>query len=72
MSAKDNKPNGPRLIPIPQFNDYHPDPSPAAIRWMIHTNKDGFLECVVRRGRRILIDEDAYYRWLRRLNPGWQ
>ena len=55
-----------RLIPVSKFNDYHPDPSPAAIRWMIYINKDGFEECVVRRGRRILIDEEAYFKWLDR------
>ena len=53
-----------RLIPVSKFNDYHPDPSPSAIRWMIFTNKDGFEECVVRRGRRVLIDEEAYFKWL--------
>jgi hypothetical protein len=53
-----------RLIPIPKFNDYHPDPTPAAIRWMIFTNKDGFNRCVVRRGRRVLIDELEYFNWL--------
>lgn len=53
-----------RLIPIPKFNDYHPDPSPAALRWLVFTNKDGFESCVVRRGRRVLIDEAAYFEWL--------
>jgi hypothetical protein len=53
-----------RLLPIPQFNQYHPDPSPAALRWLIFTNKDGFDRCVVRRGRRVLIDENEYFHWL--------
>ncbi len=53
-----------RLIPVSKFNDYHPDPTPGAIRWMIFTNKDGFEVCVVRRGRRVLIDEEAYFKWL--------
>ena len=53
-----------RLIPVAQFNKFHPDPSPAALRWMIFTNKNGFERCVVRRGRRVLIDEREYFRWL--------
>ncbi len=57
-----------RLIPVPQFNQFHPDPTPAAIRWMIFTNKDGFNRCVVRRGRRVLIDEAEYFRWLDETN----
>jgi hypothetical protein len=57
-----------RLIPVPQFNKYHPDPTPAAIRWMIYTNKNGFKRCIVRRGHRVLIDEDEYFRWLAEQN----
>ena len=53
-----------RLIPVPQFNKYHPDPSPAALRWLIFCNRDGFSKCVVRRGRRVLIDEVKYFEWL--------
>lgn len=57
-----------RLIPVPHFNQFHPDPTPAALRWMIFTNKDGFNRCVVRRGRRVLIDEAEYFRWLDETN----
>ena len=57
-----------RLIPVPRFNDYHPDPSPAALRWLIFSNKDGFDACVVRRGRRVLIDETAYFEWIESQN----
>lgn len=53
-----------RLIPVSQFNKYHPDPSIAALRWLIFTNKDGFCSCVVRRGRRVLIDELRYFTWI--------
>ena len=53
-----------RLIPIPHFNKYHPDPSPASLRWLVYTNKNDFGRCVVRRGRRILIDEEQYFKWL--------
>lgn len=53
-----------RLLPVAQFNKYHPDPTPAALRWMIFTNQNGFERCVIRRGRRVLIDEAEYFRWL--------
>ena len=53
-----------RLIPVPKFNEYHPDPTPAALRWMIFTNKNDFNRCIVRRGKRVLIDEIEYFRWL--------
>ena len=64
MSHEDQEGKVRRLIPVPQFNKYHPDPTPAALRWLIFTNKDGFLCCVVRRGRRVLIDEEAYFQGL--------
>ena len=54
-----------RLIPVVQFNKYYPDPTPAALRWLIFKNVDGFRRCVVRRGRRVLIDETEYFRWVR-------
>jgi hypothetical protein len=63
--AEEKKSHGVRrLIPVPKFNDYHPDPTPAAIRYLVFTNKDGFCRCVVRRGRRVLIDEEQYFAWL--------
>lgn len=57
-----------RLIPIPDFNKFHPDPTPAAIRWMIFKNKNDFKRCIVRRGHRVLIDELEYFRWLKEQN----
>ena len=68
MGAHSEEKNIRRLIPVPRFNDFHPDPSPAALRWMIFTNKNGFDCCIVRRGRRILIDEVEYFKWLDRNN----
>ena len=53
-----------KLIPVPEFNKHHPDPTPSALRWLIFTNKNGFSRCVVRRGHRVLIDEAEYFRWL--------
>ena len=52
-----------RLILVPRFNNYHPDPTPGALRWMIFMNKNNFNRCIVRRGKRILIDEVEYFKW---------
>jgi hypothetical protein len=53
-----------RLIPLSKFNQYHPDPTVPALRWLVQTNRDGFNRCIVRRARRILIDEQEYFRWV--------
>ena len=36
----------------------------AGLRWLIFTNPDQFNSCLIRIGRRILIDEPALCRWL--------
>ena len=53
-----------RLIPLVYFNKYYPDPTPSALRWLMFKDVDGFRRCVVRRGRRVLIDKGEYFRWL--------
>lgn len=65
-TAINNQSEPRRLIPVARFNDYYPDPTVGALRWMIHINKDGISECVVRRGNRVLIDELKYFAWLER------
>lgn len=57
-----------RLIPVARFGEYYPDPTPSALRWLIYANVRGFRRCVVRRGRRVLIDEGEYFRWLEEQN----
>ena len=54
----------PNLIPLSKFNEYFPDPTVPALRWLVFTNRDNFHRCVVRRSRRILIDVQEYFRWL--------
>ena len=58
-----------RFYTFKQWSDEKGDPSEGALRWMHHTNKDGFSdECVMRRGRRVLISEENYYQWLEKIN----
>ena len=52
------------LITVQQFCRKHPWPSESGLRWLIFNAKsNGFDKCVVRIGRRVLIDEQAFFRW---------
>ncbi len=58
-----------RLIPLLRFNDFYPDPSVKALRWLRFTNQNNFNEeCVVLRGRRVLICEESYFNWIAKYN----
>jgi len=55
-----------RLIPVTQWSKYHPWPPVGGLRHLIfYATKNGF-EAVIRRcGRRVLIDEAAFFDWAR-------
>ncbi len=54
-----------RLIPVTQWKDYHPWPPIGGLRHLIFYEKtNGFNLCVVRLGRRVLIDEDKFFEWV--------
>ncbi|HBH25845.1 MAG TPA: hypothetical protein DDX54_00355 [Rhodospirillaceae bacterium] len=53
-----------RLIPVTQWNDHHAWPPQGGLRHLIfHANTNGFDTCVRRVGRRVLIDEAAFFVW---------
>ena len=53
-----------REIPLSQWNLFHTDPSVPALRMMWHRRKEnGFEDVVTRRGKRLLILEDNYFKW---------
>lgn len=53
-----------RLIPVTKWNDYHIYPPIGGLRHLIFYEKtNGFDHCIVRIGRRVLIDEDKYFEW---------
>jgi hypothetical protein len=53
-----------RLIPVPEWNDFHPWPTERALRHYIFDRAtNGFDACIVRRGRRVLIDEAKFFEW---------
>jgi hypothetical protein len=52
------------LITVQQFTRKYPWPSEGGLRWLIFNAKqNGFARCVVRIGRRVLIDEKAFVKW---------
>jgi len=54
-----------RLIPVPKWNDYHPWPTSAGLRYLIfHASKNGFDSAITRVNRRVLIDEQAFFEWV--------
>ena len=57
-----------KLIPLTQWQDHHPYPSTAGLRWLVFNEKtNGFHKAVKRIGRRVLIDEQAYFEWVENL-----
>lgn len=56
-----------RLIPVKEWSEFYPWPSEGGLRHLIfHAQKNGFKECIVRVGRRVLIDEDKFHQWARK------
>ena len=53
-----------RLIPVTKWNNFHSWPPIGGLRHLIfYEKKNGFDSCVVRVGRRVLIDESAFFKW---------
>lgn len=54
-----------KFIPVSKWQDYHPWPAIGGLRHLIfHSKTNGFDQVIVRAGRRILIDEKAFFEWL--------
>jgi hypothetical protein len=54
-----------RLITVPDWPKYHPWPSQAGLRYLIfHATRNGFVTAIRRCGRRVLIDEAAFFAWV--------
>jgi hypothetical protein len=59
-----------RLIPVTKWGEYHPWPPIGGLRHLIfHAETNGFASCIVRVGRRILIDEGKFFAWARGSEP---
>lgn len=52
-----------RLIPVTEWNKYHPWPPPGGLRHLIfHSETNGFKNAFRRVGRRVLVDENEFFR----------
>lgn len=55
-----------RIIPLTKWNDYHPWPPIGGLRHLVHHSKtNGFDAVLVRVGSRVLIDERAFFEWVK-------
>ncbi len=53
-----------RLIPVTKWNDFHSWPPIGGLRHLIFYEKtNGFSHCILRIGRRVLIDENKFFEW---------
>ena len=54
-----------KLIPVTEWNKYHSWPKIGGLRHLIFNEKsNGFNKVVRRAGRRVLLDETAFFNWL--------
>lgn len=53
------------LIPLTEWNKHHLHPPQGGLRHLVfHAKQNNFEKCIRRVGRRILIDEQAYFAWV--------
>ena len=58
-----------RLIPVTQWNKHHTWPSLGGLRHLIfHAQTNGFDQVIRRIGRRVLVDEQAFFQWVEEQN----
>ena len=58
-----------RLIPLVEWNKYHPYPTIKSLRMKIFNNQNNFEDEVIERdGKRILINERKYFEWHKKYN----
>jgi len=64
-----------RFIPVNEWNDFYPWPTQGSIRVRICDAEKGrgdpeFITCILRIGRRVLIDEAKFIDWVRQHRVG--
>lgn len=60
--AKEN-----RLMTVNDWSKHHAWPPKGGLRWLIFNAKNNGFDAVIRRiGRRVLIDENAFFEWASR------
>lgn len=69
MEPKDSAQPKTRLIPVNKWNEYHQWPPVGGLRHLIFYGKTNGFDKVTRRcGRRVLIDEAAFFQWMEEQN----
>lgn len=59
----------PRLIPLTEWSKYHVYPPVGGLRHLVfYSDENGFHKVVKRIGRRVLIDETAFFEWVKEQN----
>ena len=54
-----------RLIPLTRWSSFHSWPQVGGLRHLVFYEKtNGFGSCLVRVGRRVLIDEARFFEWV--------
>jgi hypothetical protein len=60
-----------RYIPVPHWEKHHEWPPIGGLRSLIfNRHKNGFDKVVKKIGRRVLIDEAAFFTWVSKQNTG--
>jgi len=60
-----------RLLPVALWTRFHPWPSAAGLRWYVfNANENGANAWIRRVGRRVLIDEAAFFAWVKERSGG--
>lgn len=71
MNANSNPNTENRLIPVTEWPNHHCWPPIGGLRHLIfHEHENGFHKCVRRVGRRVLIDENAFFEWIAEYGGG--
>lgn len=54
-----------KIIPLTEWNKHHSFPPQGGLRHLVfHASTNGFDKCIRRIGRRVLIDEAAFFEWV--------
>lgn len=65
MESQEEKISKPKLIPLSKWNEFHAWPSISGMRNLISKNEDNnFGRCIIRVGRRIVVDEGKFFEWV--------
>ncbi|MBI5093853.1 MAG: hypothetical protein HZB26_15620 [Candidatus Hydrogenedentes bacterium] len=62
-------PSQDRLIPLSKWPEFHPYPSVPGLRWLVfNRDSNGFASVIRKVGKRILISESDFFRWIEAQN----